>query len=194
MSRGARGPRRRGRNRPRYGLHRKVVERFGVKGDAVYILIATALAAFVSGGTAYLLGMAFLFPAIGPTVFMLFEAPLEPESSPRNTLIGHGTALIVGALALWALGAFHAPDVLQTGVTATRLAAAVLSLGITQGLLVALRAPHPPAGATTLVVALGFFKGLAGLWQLGLAVLLISVSCFAINRLIGIPVPIWTAE
>jgi CBS-domain-containing membrane protein len=58
--------------------------------------------------------------------------------------------------------------------------------------MVLLRSPHPPAGATTLIVSLGL---LPHLWQLGvlmLAVVFLTVQAFLINRLAGIPYPLWS--
>jgi hypothetical protein len=51
--------------------------------------------------------------------------------------------------------------------------------------------PHAPAGATTLIVALGLVHTLPHLAILFLAVLLVVACGFAINRAAGIPVPLW---
>jgi CBS-domain-containing membrane protein len=80
---------------------------------------------------------------------------------------------------------------LATGVTASRVGAAALSLGLTSGVMVWARVPHPPAGATTLIVSLGI---LTKPWQLAvlmLAVFLLVLQGLAINRLAGIPYPLW---
>jgi hypothetical protein len=49
--------------------------------------------------------------------------------------------------------------------------------------MVLLKTPHPPAGATTLIVSLGV---LPHVWQLGvlmLAVVLLTLQAYVINRL-----------
>lgn len=71
--------------------------------------------------------------------------------------------------------------------------AAGLSLGITSGLMVLLKAPHPPAGATTLIVSLGLLRDLDQLAVLMLAVLVLVGQAIAINRLAGLPYPLWSA-
>ncbi len=56
------------------------------------------------------------------------------------------------------------------------------------------RVPHPPAGATTLIVSLGILREP---WQLGvlmLAVALLVVQGFVINRLAGIDYPVWAPQ
>jgi CBS domain-containing membrane protein len=73
-----------------------------------------------------------------------------------------------------------------------RVGAAALSLGLTSGLMVLCRVPHPPAGATTLIVSLGL---LPHPWQLAvllLAVGLITAQALIINRLAGIAYPLWS--
>jgi CBS domain-containing membrane protein len=84
-----------------------------------------------------------------------------------------------------------AGSALSVGVTWPRVIAAGLSLGLTAGVMVLLRAPHPPAGATTLIVSLGL---LTQPWQLVLlmgAVVLLTLQALVINRLAGISYPLW---
>src|SRR6266571_2969996 len=86
---------------------------------------------------------------------------------------------------------FYTPPALAVGVTWPRVIAAALSLGLTAGLMVLLKSPHPPAGATTLIISLGI---LTKPWQLLLlmaAVILLTIQAFVINRLAGIPYPLW---
>jgi CBS domain-containing membrane protein len=53
------------------------------------------------------------------------------------------------------------------------------------------RVPHPPPGATTLIVSLGILHKPEQLLVLMLAVVLLTVQGFVINRLAGIPYPVW---
>jgi len=65
-------------------------------------------------------------------------------------------------------------------------------LALTAGAMVWLRVPHPPAGATTLIVSLGLITSIPKLVVLMLGVLLLVIQGFAINRLAGVPYPIWS--
>ena len=58
--------------------------------------------------------------------------------------------------------------------------------------MVWLRVPHPPAGATTLIVSLGLIATIPKLAVLMLGVLLLVVQGFVINRLAGVPYPVWS--
>jgi len=53
------------------------------------------------------------------------------------------------------------------------------------------RVPHPPAGATTRIVSLGILREPEQLAVLMLAVVLLVVQGFVINRLAGIEYPVW---
>ena len=50
---------------------------------------------------------------------------------------------------------------------------------------------HPPAGATTLIVALGIIAEPRYLLVIEAAVILLTAQAFVINRLAGLPYPLW---
>ena len=73
-------------------------------------------------------------------------------------MVGHLVGLASGVAAVLLLGADEAPGVLATGeLVPVRVGAAVLSGVLTMLGLGLLRASHPPAAATMLLVALGGF-------------------------------------
>jgi CBS domain-containing membrane protein len=134
----------------------------------------------------------FIFPSLGPTAFLFFYTPTAPAASPRNTIIGHLIGILCGYFSLVITGLTAAGPALAVGVSWPRVIAAALSLGLTSGLMVLFRSPHPPAGATTLIISLGI---LTIPWQLAVlmaAVVLLTVQAFVINRLAGIPYPLWS--
>jgi CBS-domain-containing membrane protein len=136
-------------------------------------------------------GEPFVFPSLGPTAFLLFYTPLLPAASPRNTLGGHAIGAAAGYLALVVFGLTDAAPALASGVSGSRVGAAALSLGLTSGAMVWARVPHPPAGATTLIVSLGILREPAQLGVLMVAVVLLVAQGFVINRLAGIEYPAW---
>ncbi|HXF36389.1 MAG TPA: HPP family protein [Actinomycetota bacterium] len=144
-----------------------------------------ALAALVTG-------QPFVFPSLGPTAFLLFYTPQAPTACPRNTLVGHLIGVGAGYFSLAALGLLHQGPALAEGVTAARVAAAALSLGLTAGLMAWLKVPHPPAGATTLIVSLGILTEPVQLGVLMLGVALLLLQGIAINRLAGVDYPLWS--
>jgi CBS-domain-containing membrane protein len=164
----------------------------GVMGAFAFIngVIAIALMA----AAALITGQPFIFPSLGPTAFLLFYTPMVVTACPRNTLAGHGIGAAAGFLALVVFGLRYAPPALATQVTWPRVGAAALSLGLTSGVMVWLKVPHPPAGATTLIVSLGILRSPQQIAVLMLAVLLLVIQGFVINRAAGIDYPVWAPK
>lgn len=136
-------------------------------------------------------GDPFVFPSLGPTAFLLFYTPMLAASSPRNTMCGHAIGAAAGYVSLVIFGLTDAPAALADEVTAGRVGAAALSLGLTSGVMVWARVPHPPAGATTLIVSLGILREPEHLVILMLAVAVLVAQGMFFNRLAGIPYPRW---
>jgi CBS-domain-containing membrane protein len=74
------------------------------------------------------------------------------------------------------------------------LLAAALSLSATGALMALLRISHPPAGATTLIVSLGIISQPKELVIIEVAVILLTMQAFVINRIAGIPYPVWSKQ
>lgn len=143
-----------------------------------------SLAAFVTG-------QPLIFPSLGPTAFLLFYTPRAPAAAPKNTLLGHLIGAAAGYVALVVFGLTDEGPALVEGVTLARTGAAALSLGLTAGVMAWVKAPHPPAGATTLIVSLGILTEPSQLAVLMLAVLMLVIQGLTINRLAGIDYPLW---
>ena len=133
----------------------------------------------------------FVFPSLGPTAFLFFFTPRTPAASPRNTIYGHAIGILCGYGALWLFGLQHAPPAMANGVSAARIGAAALSLASTGALMILLKAAHPPAGATTLIISLGIVTRPFHLLVIEIAVAILTLQAIAINRLAGIDYPLW---
>ena len=136
----------------------------------------------------------FVFPSLGPTAYLFFFAPLGESSTPRNAILGHAIGLACGYGAFWAAGLEHGAPNFHDGVYWPRILSAALSLAFTGALMVLFRVNHPPAGATTLIVALGLLSTPYHLVVIEVAVVLLTVQAFAINRLAGLPYPVWQRQ
>ena len=159
---------------------------------AVYVCVNGFITIGLLGLLALLTGSPFVFPSLGPTAYLFFFSPLAEVSSPRNTILGHAIGLICGYAAFALALASSPPFGMNPGVHGPRLLAAALSLSATGALMALLRISHPPAGATTLIVSLGIISQPKELVIIEIAVILLTVQAFAINRLAGIPYPVWS--
>jgi CBS-domain-containing membrane protein len=152
---------------------------------------------FISIGVLALLALVtrnpFVFPSLGPTAYLLFFSPLGKTSTPRNTVCGHAIGLICGYAAYMLTGAGALPFATHPGIFWPRILAAALSLSATGALMVLLDVSHPPAGATTLIVSLGIISRPLELVIIELAVFLLVAQALMINRLAGLPYPLWNA-
>jgi CBS-domain-containing membrane protein len=133
----------------------------------------------------------FVFPSLGPTAFLFFFTPTSPTASPRHAVLGHAIGIACGYGALLVSGLEHAPPAMVAGVDPHRILAAALSLAATGALMILLKAAHPPAGATTLIVSLGIVTAPFHLCVIEVAVLALTVQAVAINKLAGIDYPLW---
>jgi CBS-domain-containing membrane protein len=132
-----------------------------------------------------------LFPSLGPTAFLLFSTPMLPAASPRNSIEGHLIGVVAGYLSLVLFGLTDNSATILEGVTGQRVGAAALSLALTSGFMVWLQRPHPPAGATTLIISLGLLREPWQLVVLMVAVVLMVLQGYVINRVAGLPYPRW---
>jgi CBS-domain-containing membrane protein len=158
---------------------------------AVYVCVNGFITIGLLALLALLTGSPFVFPSLGPTAYLFFFSPLAEASSPRNTILGHAIGLICGYAAFALTIASSPPFAMHPGVHGPRVLAAALSLSATGALMALFRVSHPPAGAMTLIVSLGIISQPKELVIIEVAVILLTVQAFAINRLAGIPYPFW---
>jgi CBS-domain-containing membrane protein len=153
-------------------------------GGAVYAGALAILTLAITGAVGLLIKQPWLFPSLGPTVMLFFESPREPSARPLNTIVGHVVGIVVGLAAYTAFGLSGHPSAPTGGLTVSYVIAGALAVGITVAVLRLLKLPHPPAGASTLIVALGILHTPVQLLSMVAAVLLITAAGWAFNRLL----------
>jgi CBS-domain-containing membrane protein len=125
--------------------------------------VVAPVAAATVPGLIGALGMAvevpWLFPSLGPTIAIQAGTPALPGSQPWNVFGGHLIGLGCGGTAVYLTGVASTPGVTEVHALAgARVAAAVLAVLLSMWLQAACKARHPPAEATTLLIALGALK------------------------------------
>lgn len=119
---------------------------------------AAMLAAAV-GAAGMTVGMPWLFPSLGPTIFIQVHDPDLSAARPYNVLVGHALGILAAVIGVLVTGAGAMPSVLATGEPSwPRVWASVIALALSLLAQVPLKAAHPPAAATALLIALGGFR------------------------------------
>lgn len=157
--------------------------------------LGSALGGFLAmtllGLLAWALHAPLLTPPLGATALLCFQLPLVPASSPRSVAYGHALGLICGWLALLATGTLGQPAALSA-VPVSRVVAAGLALAVSMVLMNAWDCVHPPAGATTLVVALGLLQSPLDLLALLAGAVVVALAAAVWHRLRGVDYPFWS--
>ena len=140
---------------------------------------------------AWACGAPLLAPPLGVTAFLCLAVPLAPSSSPRNAVLGHGLGLASGWVALHLSGAVDLPPALAAGFQPEHVVSAAIAIGLTVLLTEGLSLSHPPAGATTLIVALGVLRTPGQLGAVVLGAAAVAGTSFLLLRAAGVPYPAW---
>ncbi|HEX2864325.1 MAG TPA: HPP family protein [Deinococcales bacterium] len=120
------------------------------------LMLAAALLALATGRP-------LLFPSLGPTAFLHSHDPKQPAASLYNTLVGHALGLAAGYLSVFVFAAASTPALFAAhSLAPERGWASVLAIALTLLLQQLTKSYHPPAAATTLLVALGGFRPTLG--------------------------------
>jgi CBS domain-containing membrane protein len=149
---------------------------------SLFVFVTSFLTIGLLALVAMLSGTPLVFPSLGPTAFMLFHDPQAEASSPRHTILGHAIGIVCGFAALWMTGLANAPPTMTEHLNLARVLCAVIALASTGLLMSAAKLWHPPAGATTLIVALGFITQPYHLLVMEAAVVALVVMAMGINR------------
>jgi HPP family len=164
----------------------RLQERAGQLGLGLYAAVLGLVVLALCGATGLATKQPWLFPSLGPTVMLFFESGRQRTARPQNALVGHLVGIAVGAALLHTFGMAESPPAPVAGLTAGYVAAGALSVALTSLLLLVIRHPHPPAGASTLIVSLGILTTPTELLTMAAAVVLVTLAGWGANRLLGL--------
>jgi CBS-domain-containing membrane protein len=157
----------------------------------LYRALGAALVMAAVAVAAWLLRAPMLVPPLGATTLLVMTRPDIRASSPRNVIVAHAFGMACGYLALRVTGmstqACAVIDGFQPGHIASAMIALFLTILTTEGLGYS----HPPAGATTLIVALGVLRAPWQLVAYEAGTTLLVVVAFVLHRFVGVDYPVW---
>lgn len=159
---------------------------------SVVSAINGGLAILALGWFAWLTDLPLIFPALGPSAFILFTTPLARVAAPRNVVTGHLVGLTVGFVVCRAMCWVAGGEVDIDHASWLLSGSASLALAVTCLALVWVASPHPPACASALVIVLS--RGTVTLRDVVLmaaAVICLTGMAVVMNRWAGLRVPFW---
>lgn len=157
-------------------------DRVAALPEPIWAPLVSGLLVLIAGAAGLLFGRPWLLPSLGPTAVLVGEMPAHPATRPWNTIVGHLGGVLAGFFAVFITGAVSQPVVLQAHIlTPQRVAAAVIAIALTVLVGTLLDASHPPAAATTLLVALGSIATLEDAANLMLGVLVITAAAVVLR-------------
>lgn len=172
------------------GLLGRLKASAGEVGIGLYAFVLSAATLLAVGFIGIVRKEPWVFPSLGPTVMLFFETPLQRAASAKNAVVGHLVGIAAGLGCLYALNLQNHPPVIVEGLSTPRVIAAAAAVAITAVVLRAIHCPHPPAGATTLIVALGILHTAPQVRTMVLSVIVITALAVLINRLVGVRHPL----
>ena len=130
--------------------------------SATAALRAPAIAAaivLIIGAVGFRLKQPWLFAGLAPSIFMVAINPGQEPTRFRAVVLGHLAALGCAYVALYFVNIDAVTSLLSAiKVAPLRVWASALALGVLAIAQPRLRAYHPPAAATALLVTLGFYR------------------------------------
>jgi hypothetical protein len=157
--------------------------------DPVWGPVAVALLTLAVGVPAILVGFQpWLLPSLGPTAFLQAALPAHPTARLWNVLLGHGGGVLAGFAGVALFNAWNDPVVLTDHTLSVgRLGASVVAMALLMLIGGLLRASHPPAAATVLLITLGSVTDQTQLiaFAIGLAILAVAGELLRRLRLGG---------
>jgi len=159
----------------------------------VFVLLEGSAAVAVIASISYLTDLPLIFPSLGPSAFILFRMPMSASAAPRSVFVSHTLGLAAGFVALALcrfLPGLEYPDPGQ--INGSFIMALSVAMALASFLMIRFNCNHPPAIATSLIVAMGSIATPVQAGGFVLAIGLLIFLAFLFNRILGgLPFPFW---
>lgn len=137
---------------------RRLVRFISAAPALLWVPLASGALTLIIGLFAFGADHPWLFPSLGPTIFIVAYMPETRMASMFNVVAGHGLGVMAGLTGVLVAGAAWEPSVAQVvTLTPEQIWASVIAVTLTVFAQIATRAFHPPAVSTALLIAVGAF-------------------------------------
>jgi CBS-domain-containing membrane protein len=126
-------------------------------GDAAWAATMSAILILVAGALTLATKQPWLFAALGPTAVAVASAPGQPSSRFHSVVVGHLSALLCAWLIVVLVGAGGSTVSGDDAIGIARVWGSAMAIAVMVLIQPSLRAFHPPAAATALLITLGAY-------------------------------------
>jgi hypothetical protein len=127
--------------------------------DSIWVPLVSTILILAVGSLSLATRQPWLFAALGPTVVLLAANPGHSTTRFHAIVVGHLVALCSAWIAVLLMGAGESTSLLAgSGVSVARVWASAFAIGIMTTVQPSLKAYHPPAAATVLLITLGVHR------------------------------------
>ncbi len=152
--------------------------------DSIWAPVMGGFLILFAGIIGLIAGQPWLFPSLGPTAYLQVETPELESAHFYNTIVGHYVGIVAGLIGITIFNLWATPSVLVSHeLLPVWVGAAAIAIFLTIVINMFLRSSHPPAAATTLLVALGAFRTPSQISALIAGVLIIAVVGGVLRRI-----------
>jgi hypothetical protein len=126
--------------------------------DSVWVPLASGVLVLVAGAMSLATKQHWLTVGLGPTAIAIASMPGHRTTRFHSVVLGHAVAFALGFLAVVLLGAGDATIFSAKALPVSRVWASAIAVALTGLVQPLLKAPHPAAAATALLVTLGIVR------------------------------------
>lgn len=123
--------------------------------DAVWVPAVSAILILAVGALSLAAKRPWLFAALGPTALLIASSPGHSTTRFHAIVLGHLTGMLAAWVALLLTGAGGSATILAGAPGVARVWASAAAIALMAVVQPSLRAYHPPAAATVLLITLG---------------------------------------
>ena len=152
--------------------------------DGVWAPIMGGFLILIAGVIGLIAGQPWLFPSLGPSAYLQVETPELKSARFYHIIVGHYVGIAAGLVGIAIFSLWTTPSVLVSHqLLPAWVGAAAIAIFLTIIVNMFLRSSHPPAAATTLLVALGAFRTPSQISALIAGVLIIAIVGDVLRRI-----------
>ena len=125
--------------------------------EAAWAAAMSAILILVTGALTLATGQPWLFAALGPTAVAVASSPGQPSSRFHSVVVGHLSALLCAWLIVVLVGTGGSVVAGDASIGIARVWGSAMAIAVMVLVQPTLRAFHPPAAATALLITLGAY-------------------------------------